>query len=358
MTILAALRLAFRFRDIALEGASFDPAYPASEIAFMSLVAMVPASNAILLGCGKYLERAWGSREFLKFLAITSIGTMLAVYLTCLFQFLFHLNEDALYGTYAYGLTAVTAGFLVSFKQLVPEHLVTLWGVASVRVKTLPLIFAVYMAITSLITRSQIQLIMAIYGLFISWIYSRFFRVQDGIRGDRSETFSFASFFPEAAQPPVKALSNFVFGILVRLNVCSPLGFGSSIVHDLDSPQASGMVLPVTQPASLRAEAERRRALALKALDMRLHAAATNGANLPGLSQKTFPGPTPSGGFSSTSSVTDSPAIRPQTFASSSESHTQKHDTEVLFEAPNLDDDAPSSKSKDEPNTDTSVSLS
>jgi hypothetical protein len=156
--------------------------------------------------------------------------------------------------------------------------------------KTLPLIFAVYMTITSLITRSQIQLIMAIYGLFISWIYSRFFRVQDGIRGDRSETFSFASFFPEAAQyvslslsprryfcttdpcfspsdksspflfrPPVKALSNFVFGILVRLNVCSPLGFGSSIVHDLDSPQASGMILPVTQPASLRAEAERRR---------------------------------------------------------------------------------------------------
>lgn len=39
------------------------------------------------------------------------------------------------YGTQAYGLTAVLAGFLVGFKQLVPEHLVTLWGAFSIRVK-------------------------------------------------------------------------------------------------------------------------------------------------------------------------------------------------------------------------------
>jgi hypothetical protein len=41
---------------------------------------------------------------------------------------------------------------------------------------------------------------MAIYGLLISWVYCRFFKTQDGVRGDRSETFAFASFFPEAAQ--------------------------------------------------------------------------------------------------------------------------------------------------------------
>lgn len=39
------------------------------------------------------------------------------------------------YRTQAYGLTAVLAGFLVGFKQLVPEHLVTLWGAFSIRVK-------------------------------------------------------------------------------------------------------------------------------------------------------------------------------------------------------------------------------
>lgn len=60
-------------------------------------------------------------------------------------------------------------------------------------------------------------------------------------------------------RPPVKTLSNIVFGILVRLKVCSPLGFGNTLQNDLENPQMSGMILPLSQPASLRAEAERRR---------------------------------------------------------------------------------------------------
>jgi hypothetical protein len=56
------------------------------------------------------------------------------------------------------------------------------------------------MFLGAFVTHTQIELLMAIYGLFISWIYTRFLKVQDGIRGDRSETFSFASFFPEFIQ--------------------------------------------------------------------------------------------------------------------------------------------------------------
>jgi membrane associated rhomboid family serine protease len=40
----------------------------------------------------------------------------------------------------------------------------------------------------------------ALFGLLVSWIYIRFYKVQDGIRGDRSETFAFASFFPQVLQ--------------------------------------------------------------------------------------------------------------------------------------------------------------
>ncbi|KAF9116307.1 hypothetical protein BGX27_003615 [Mortierella sp. AM989] len=281
MTVMTGLGLVLRFRDMAMVdytdkdspnagGSSFTNA----EASLVSLLALVPVSapyrfwtfatasffeRTILLGSGKYLERAWGSRELFKFLAVTSIGSMLGIYFTCLFEYIVRGNEDLLYETQAYGLTAVLSGFLVGFKQLVPEHSVTLWGVFSVRVKTLPMLFAVLMIFESLITRSQIQLMMALYGMFISWVYSRFFKTQDGIRGDRSETFSFASFFPEAAQPIVKPFSNVVFGILVRLRICSPLGFGTSFQQDLENPQISSMVLPMSQPASLRAEAERRR---------------------------------------------------------------------------------------------------
>ena len=70
------------------------------------------------------------------------------------------------------------------------------------------MLFALFMILESLLTRSQVQLMMAIYGLFISWVYSRFFKIQDGIKGDRSETFSFASFFPEATQ--------YVISVIVR----------------------------------------------------------------------------------------------------------------------------------------------
>jgi len=52
----------------------------------------------------------------------------------------------------------------------------------------------------AIITQQQVQLLMALYGLSFAWLYSRFIRVQDGIRGDRGENFSFASFFPEFVQ--------------------------------------------------------------------------------------------------------------------------------------------------------------
>ncbi|KAG9064090.1 hypothetical protein KI688_003270 [Linnemannia hyalina] len=362
MTVMTALGMALRFRDsMALIGHGDAPAdspdYPGnSEDILVPLLALVPGTlsildichsvfvfnTATLLGCGKYLERAWGSREFFKFLAVTSVGTMLGIYFTCLFEYIVRGNEDLLYGTQAYGLTAVLAGFLVGFKQLVPEHLVTLWGAFSIRVKTLPMLFAVFMIIQSLLTRSQTQLLMAIYGLLISWVYSRFFKTQDGVRGDRSETFAFASFFPEAAQPPVKVVSNLVFGILVRLHICSPLGFGTTFQNDLENPQMAGMILPMSQPASLRAEAERRRALALKALDMRLHAAAGNSASLPGLSQKTFLNPT--------ASASNNPALFPPSSSSVSSggpsalTAAATNEGEVLFETSALDD-APESGS-------------
>ncbi|KAG0364199.1 hypothetical protein BGZ54_007749 [Gamsiella multidivaricata] len=91
----------------------------------------------------------------------------------------------------------------------------------------------------------------------------------------------------------------------------------------------------MTQPASLRAEAERRRALALKALDMRLHAAAGNSASLPGLSQKTFLGPSPSA---------NNPISFPSIPAQSSSTSKPNDESDVLFETTALDEDLDSTK--------------
>jgi hypothetical protein len=87
------------------------------------------------------------------------------------------------------------------------------------------------------------------------------------LRGDASETFAFSEFFPDPAKPVVAAFSNQIYNILVAFRICTPFSQA-----DVSASRGETIVQRGT-PGSARAEAERRRALALKALDQRLHAA-------------------------------------------------------------------------------------
>ncbi|CAG8580378.1 801_t:CDS:2, partial [Dentiscutata erythropus] len=247
--------------------AGFLETNPASLIG--SIIAMV--------ACGKYLERAWGSKDFLKFVGIILIGVTLSTYFTYLLEYVITGDEHYLYEykfildlhyrfeVEANGMIGVICGFLVALKQLVPEHLVRI--PLSIRIKHFPGIFVIWSFAYFLIFDAQSQFLFVIYGWLISWTYIRFFKMQDGLRGDRSETFSMASFFPEFIQPPIKIISKLVFNILVLLRCCKPIK-KRRFALDLES---SFHVSAPPMPGSARAEAERRRALALKALDKRLH---------------------------------------------------------------------------------------
>jgi hypothetical protein len=163
----------------------------------------------------------------------------------------------------------------------VPAHTVTLFrGIVSLRVPRLPLIYTgivTVLAMTPLLTMASFFL--AAYAFLASWTYLRFYKKvfpdldasqPSSLRGDASETFAFAEFFPGPAKPFVAALSNTIFGILVSLKICTPFS-------QADVATARGdNFLHRSVPGSARAEAERRRALALKALDQRLNAATVN----------------------------------------------------------------------------------
>lgn len=103
------------------------------------------------------------------------------------------------------------------------------------------------------------------------------------VRGDASETFAFAYFWPDAVQGPMVAVSDAVFNALVALRVCTPFS-ADEIESSNEQAQARGeRGLPTLMDGGgrrgaggRREEAERRRALALKALDERLHAASAN----------------------------------------------------------------------------------
>ncbi|NXU59259.1 TM115 protein, partial [Turnix velox] len=95
-----------------------------------------------------------------------------------------------------------------------------------------------------------------------SWIYLRFYQRHSRGRGDMSDHFSFATFFPEILQPVVGVVANLVHGVLVKVKLCRK----TVKRYDVGAPSSITISLPGTDPQ----DAERRRQLALKALNERL----------------------------------------------------------------------------------------
>ena len=188
---------------------------------------------------------------------------------------------------------ALQGAFLVAFKQLVPEHTVTiLKGFIRIRVKHFPAVFLAANTISGVVLGTDTVLVLAWLGFMTSWTYLRFYKTQPdltsantgtkGIRGDASDTFSFASFWPDAVQPPIAVISSSVYNALVALKICTPFS-----AEEVESSNQQAIArgeggLPSLLNAGgrggagKREEAERRRALALRALDQKLHATTAN----------------------------------------------------------------------------------
>jgi hypothetical protein len=110
------------------------------------------------------------------------------------------------------GFTPLFAGFVIAFKQMVPEHRIILGGILTLRTKHVPSLIIFALGFVTLISVSispwtdwgwdffNILWVQYACGSLSAWAYLRFYQIRDGIRGDRSETFSFVSFFPDATQ--------------------------------------------------------------------------------------------------------------------------------------------------------------
>ncbi|ORY55069.1 eukaryotic integral membrane protein-domain-containing protein [Pseudomassariella vexata] len=227
---------------------------------------------------GRYLERAWSSREFAKFLLVSSLIPNLLCFLSMVMLFTLSRNERWTLTTIN-GTIPLQISFLVAFSQLVPAHTVTLFrGLVSLRVPRFPLI---YIGLVTVLTPTPFlttaSLFLAVFGLLTSWTYLRFYKTvfpdldssqPTSMHGDASETFAFAEFFPGPVKPFVAAFSEQIFNLLVAMRVCTPFS-----QTDLSAAQGGNYIQRGASGGGVRAEAERRRALALKALDQRLHAA-------------------------------------------------------------------------------------
>ncbi|KAI9158445.1 eukaryotic integral membrane protein [Paramyrothecium foliicola] len=232
---------------------------------------------------GRYLERAWSSAELAKFVVLVSLVPNLLTILVMVTFYALTRNANWSFMVIS-GTVSLQVSFLVAFSQLVPAHTVTLFrGIISLRVPRFPLLYVgivTILSLTPLLPGAAPWL--AVFGLLTSWTYLRFYKTvfpdldssqQASLRGDASETFAFAEFFPAPVKPAVAAFADQIFNVLVAMRLCTP--FSPANV----SAARGDNLLPRGTPGSARAEAERRRAIALRALDQRLHAASSNPAN-------------------------------------------------------------------------------
>ncbi|KAH7908004.1 eukaryotic integral membrane protein-domain-containing protein [Hygrophoropsis aurantiaca] len=238
------------------------------EISVIELVItllVVPASL-------RYFERLWGSIEVLKFIVVCVTLSNVIAFAFNWIEFVATRNADIfLYGMQYHGQMALFVGLLVAFTQIIPEHQVQILGVIKARVKTLPMAYLTFSTVMTFIG-FQCPYILIQFGWFVSWIYLRFYKRNSGdsaggvdTYGDRSETFALVSWFPPFVHTPILYLGNTVYKLASRFHLLP-----TSVPGDLESGGYSQL------PGGARAEAERRRALALKALDQRIANSSTS----------------------------------------------------------------------------------
>ncbi|KAI5250090.1 DUF1751-domain-containing protein [Aureobasidium subglaciale] len=303
LLLLSLLNASFSVRSLirvqAVPALAIIPAsslrYPWTTLS-AALVETNPVSFAIsaitIFYGGRYLERAWTSQEFAKFvLFVTMIPNLLTFAIYCLWYAVSGNKVRA--NTIINGNVALEAAFLVAFKQLVPEHTVSLFRASvRIRVKHFPAVFVLLNSLSGPLLGTDTAFFLSWLGFLTSWIYLRFYRLAPSlattatgddavIKGDASDTFAFAHFFPDSVQVVLEPLTDSIHKTMLALRICAPF---SEEAIDQSNEQASARAeggLPSLMTGGRggrgggrREEAERRRALALKALDQRLTAAA------------------------------------------------------------------------------------
>jgi membrane associated rhomboid family serine protease len=221
------------------------------------------ATLALFAAVGWYVEPVWGAPEVLRFVAIVVLTSGLA---TCVAAYVLHtvtphwlasFHEQILFDAPIHGASPVLAAFAVVGKQMFPEHTVNEF--LALRLKTMPALLGSVYITGALLGFHVMRLAPTLSGLVVAWVYLRFVQVSPstGLKGDASDHFSFASFFPEALRP-----------LVARLTGARPQ---QPILPLAGRVSAASTILAVsTAPSAASSDAERRRQLAQFALDTRL----------------------------------------------------------------------------------------
>ncbi|CAM9966954.1 unnamed protein product [Lampetra planeri] len=227
------------------------------------------ASLVTVAAAGRLLEPLWGALELLLYFGVSTVASGVLCSITYLFVYVASsFDTYYLFWLRVHGMAGFSAAVLVALKQTQGEAVLARWPVP-LRARHLPSAsLALLVALRLLnVAESRVPLAFA-YGGIAGWLYLRFYQRHPGAagaapaRGDPSEHFAFASFFPPVARGAVDAAAGALLRALVHVGVCR----GAGKRYTVEAPSSVTISLPGIDAQ----DAERRRQLALKALNERL----------------------------------------------------------------------------------------
>ncbi|KAG6552281.1 hypothetical protein Mapa_006134 [Marchantia paleacea] len=133
-------------------------------------------SIARVLYYGRLLERVWGSKEFVKFIAFTNFFTMICTFGIFILLYYVMGHENLLY-TPTTGFHIVLVGFLISMKQSFPYYEINVRQFIKLRAKCLPSFLVLIVLMASFFVDNPIVYVrFIVFGTHRSWIYLQFFQ--------------------------------------------------------------------------------------------------------------------------------------------------------------------------------------
>ncbi|KAJ1775125.1 hypothetical protein IWW43_004055 [Coemansia sp. RSA 1935] len=233
-------------------------------------IAFLVCGIIVLCSVGSFLERQWGTRGYSIFMLITSVVPAITSILAIVILYAVRGSADILYTTQICGLASIVSAYTVGLKQLVPDYTVKLFrGALSFRVNDVSGVYTLVAPIMFTFLGDVGSVLLVNIGFVESFIYLRFYKRSGSTCGDRSEAFAFTTFFPEFVRPYVGKLSGVVYNVAVRLRVVTA---DEGYVQAVDLEEGS-----FSEPVDV--DADRRRALAAKALEQRLETENTGASN-------------------------------------------------------------------------------
>lgn len=224
--------------------------------------------NALMVAVvGPRLERTWGTFNYLRYFLFVNGVTFLFAFICLICHYMSVLEDSVLFNPF-FGCSALRMAFAVGCMQVMPKRLFT---------RYIPLsALACHVLAAMLGLLRPLQVVIAVAGLVLGWLFLRFTMrdVNTQVKGDRSEEFSFPKLFPEwrPLQAVLVLVSTVVETALRKMGFCINNDDNDQRVSVLLTPSYSDPSYsdPANTSGLSDPNAERRRAMAIKAIDAKL----------------------------------------------------------------------------------------